>query len=587
MSARVASGPGGPAAPTPSSDAAAGGGDARLRRLALAVLAPAILLALALAALWPGLFTGHDTIVGNTGDPSLFIWSLAWAPFALSHHLNPLVTDYIHYPSGANLMWNTSILFPALVLTPVTNLFGPIVSYNLLALLGMWLSGWCAFLAVGRLTRHWLAAGLAGVFYEFSPFMVVQITGHAHLFVAVFPPLLVLFAHEILVRQRHRAWLMGGLLGLAAACQLLTGTELLAISALMSIPALVTLAIVFRDRLHDRLPHALRAAAAALGVFAVLAAYPLYILLLGPQRVSGSLQGFGFVARPTSFLIPSRFELFGGPSTVFDSSVYIGVPLVILGVAVAVRMRRHPAVLAAAVTVVCAVGLALGGHLTIHGPPTRIPLPWIIAQHLPVLENVLPVRLMVAGYLALAVILAVFLDRVLEAPLRLRAAGLAVIVVALVPLIPTLPIYSGQFVIPAFFTDGSAARLPSAGSVLITPYGGYGPEVWQAVAGISFKTQLGLVFTPGPGGHVWNAEMDPLGTELTALGKGAAAPAQLSAADRATYLGDMRAHDVTTVIVGPAPGSAQVAQLMTELLGGPGTSSGGVTVWYGVQEGTG
>jgi hypothetical protein len=81
--------------------------------------------------------------------------------------------------------------------------------------------------------------------------------------------------------------------------------------------------------------------------------------------------------------------------------------------------------------------------------------------------------------------------------------------------------------------------------------------------------------------------MDPLGTELTALGKGAAAPAQLSAADRATYLGDMRAHDVTTVIVGPAPGSAQVAQLMTELLGGPGTSSGGVTVWYGVQEGTG
>jgi hypothetical protein len=28
-----------------------------------------------------------------------------------------------------------------------------------------------------------------------------------------------------------------------------------------------------------------------------------------------------------------------------------------------------------------------------------------------------------------------------------------------------------------------------------------------------------------------------------------------------------------------------VAQLMTELLGRPGTSSGGVTVWYGVQAG--
>jgi hypothetical protein len=555
--------------------------------VALSVLAPVILLALALAALWPGLFTGHDTIVGNTGDPSLFAWSLAWAPFALSHHLNPLVTDYIHYPSGANLMWNTSILFPALVLTPVTNLFGPIVSYNVLTVLGMWLSGWCAFLAARRLTRHWLAAAVGALLYEFSPFMAVQITGHAHLFVAVFPPLLIVFADEILVRQRHRAWVMGGLLGLASACQLLTGTELLAISALMAIPALATLAIIFRAQLRARLPYALRAAAAALVAFAVLAGYPLYILLLGPQRVSGALQGYGFVARPTSFLIPSRFELISGSSTVFDSSVYIGVPLLILAVAVAIRLRRHAAVVASAVTVVCAMVLALGGHLTIHGPPTRIPLPWIIPEHLPVLDNILPVRLMVAGYLALAVIVGVFLDRVLEAPTRLRIAGLAATVVALVPLVPSLPISSGQFAIPAFFTDGSAQRLPTAGSVLITPYGGYPPEVWQAAAGISFKTQLGLVFTPGPGGHEWNAELDPLGAELTALGEGATAPAQLSAADRATYLDDMSAHDVTTVIVGPATGSTQVAQLMTELLGRPGTSTGGVTVWYDVGAVTG
>ncbi len=587
MSARDAPGPGGPIAPTPSSDAAESAAQGGLRRWGLSALAPAVFLVLALAALWPGLSTGHDTVVGNTGDPSLFVWSLAWAPFALSHHLNPLVTDYIHYPSGANLMWNTSILFPALVLTPVTNLFGPIVSYNVLTVLGMWLSGWCAFLAVRRFTRHWFAAAVGGLLYEFSPFMVVEITGHAHLFVAVFPPLLILFADEILVRQRHRAWLMGGLLGFAAACQLLTGTELLAISALMSIPALVTLAIVFRAQLRARLPYATRAAAAALGVFAVLAGYPLYVLLLGPQRVSGALQGYGFVARPTSFLIPSHFELIGGSSTVFDSSVYIGVPLLILAVAVAVRMRRHAAVLASAVTVVCAVVLALGGHLTVHGPPTRIPLPWIIPQHLPVLDNILPVRLMVAGYLALAVIVAVFLDRVLDAPIRLRIAGVAAVVVALVPLIPSLPISSAQFAIPAFFTDGSAQRLPTVGSVLITPYGGYGPEVWQAVAGISFKTQLGLVFTPGPGGHVWNAELDPLGEELTALGQGASAPAELSASDRAAYLADMSDHDVTTVIVGPATRSAQVALLMTELLDRTGTRTGGVTVWYGVQPGGG
>jgi hypothetical protein len=539
------------------------------------------------AALWPGLFTGHDTIVGNTGDPSIFIWSLQWLPFALSHHLNPLLTDYLHYPTGANLMWNTSILFPALVLTPVTDLFGPIVSYNVLAVLGMSLSGWCAYLAVRRYSRHWISAVVGGLIYEFSPFLVVQITGHAHLFVAVFPPLLVLFADEILVRQRQRAWLIGVLLGVAAAAQLLTGTELLAISVLMAVPALITVAVIFRARLQERLPYVIRAAGFAAAAFVVLAGYPLYVLFLGPGRVSGALQGTGFVARPTSFLLPSSFELIGGPSTVLDSSVYIGIPLLILAVVVTIRMRPHPVVVAAAVTVACAMVLALGGHLTVHGAATGIPLPWIIPEHLPVLDNVLPVRLMVAGYLALAVIMAVFLDQALDATLRWRIAGLAAAAVALVPLIPSLPISSAQYVIPAFFTDGATRQLPATGSVLITPYGGvfpdYPPEVWQAVSAMDFKTQIGMVFTPGPGGFEWGPEVDALGQELTALGNGVTAPAALSPSLRQAYLGDLRAHDVDSIVVGPSSAQDQEAQFFTELTGEPGVSTGGVVVWFAVH----
>jgi hypothetical protein len=576
---------------TPPTPGAAGARPDRRRHLGLALLAAALYLALTLAAMWPGLFTGHDTIVGNTGDPSLFIWALQWLPFALSHHLNPLLTDYLHYPGGVNLMWNTSILFPALVLAPVTNLWGPIVAYNVLAVLGMWLSGWCAYLAMRRYAQRWLSAFAGGLLYQFSPYMASQITGHAHLFVAVFPPLLVLFADEILVRQRRRAWLIGGLLGFTAAAQLLTGTELLTISALMAVPALITLAIIFRAQVRERLPYALRAAGAALLVFAVLAGYPLYILLLGPQRVSGVLQGYGFVARPESFLIPTNLELFGGPSTVFDSAVYIGIPLLILAVAVTVWMRRRAVVVASAVTLACAMVLALGGHLTIHGPATRIPLPWIIPEHLPVLENVLPVRLMVAGYLALALIVAVFLDRVLAAPPRWRIAGLLAAAVALVPLVPTLPILSSRLSVPAFFTDGSAQRLPTTGSVLMTPYGyqapDYPPQLWQAVSGLAFRTQDGIAYSPGTA-HPLSPVTDPLGQELSALGdQGEPAPATLSPAVRATYLGDLRAHAVTTVIVGPGPGSAQVARLMTELLGRSGTSTGGVTVWYDVGAVTG
>ena len=591
MSARPEPPTGTPAGPPRAVDATPGEGADRPRRslppAVAGALALVLFLALAVAALRPGLFTGHDTIVGNTGDPSIFIWSLQWLPFAFSHHLNPLVTDYLHYPTGANLMWNTSILFPALVLTPVTDLFGPIVSYNVLTVLGMSLSGWCACLAVRRYSRHWISAVVGGLIYELSPFMVVQITGHAHLFVAIFPPLLVLFLDEILVRQRHRAWVIGVLLGVAAAAQLLTGTELLAISVLMAIPALITLAVIFRARLRERMRYVIRAAGFAAAAFVVLAGYPLYILLLGPGRVSGALQGAGFVARPTSFLVPSAFELISGPSTVLDSSVYIGVPLLILAVVVTFRMRRHPVVVAAAVTVACAMVLALGGDLTLHGTATGIALPWIIPQSLPVLDNVLPVRLMVAGYLALAMIVAVFLDRVLEARLRWRIAGLAAAAVALVPLIPTLPISSAQYAIPPFFTDGAASRLPTTGSVLMTPYGSgvpdYPPEVWQAISGMDFKTQIGMVFTPGPGGFEWGPEKDALGLELTALGSGVPAPAGLSAPLRQTYLGEMRAHDVESIVVGPSSAQVQEAQFFTELTGDPGVATGGVVVWFDVH----
>jgi hypothetical protein len=231
--------------------------------------------------------------------------------------------------------------------------------------------------------------------------------------------------------------------------------------------------------------------------------------------------------------------------------------------------------------------LALGDFLTIGTTSTDIRLPWRIAIKLPVLNNVLPVRLMVVAYLALAVIVAIFLDRVLEAPRWKRVGGLAVAAVALIPLIPTLPIESSQLDVPAFFTDGQAQRLPQTGSVLMTPYGvylvDYPPELWEAVSDMAFKTQLGIVYTPGPGGSMVGPEMDPLGKELNAVGDfGKPAPASIPASLRAIYLGDMRAHGVTTVIVGPSAGAAQVERLMTELLGRPGVSTGGVVVWYDV-----
>jgi hypothetical protein len=100
---------------------------------------------------------------------------------------------------------------------------------------------------------------------------------------------------------------------------------------------------------------------------------------------------------------------------------------------------------------------------------------------------------------------------------------------------------------------------------------------------MDFRTQIGMVFTPGPSGFEWGPETDALGQELTALGSGAAAPAALSAPLRQTYLGDMRTHDVESIVVGPSSAQVQEAQFFTELTGDPGVATGGVVVWFDVH----
>ncbi len=75
--------------------------------------------------------------IGSPKDPQLFIWYLGWIPHKLT-----LFSDYLSYPDGVNLMWNTSMIFPALVLWPVTAVFGPVVAYNVLVTAGIALSAW-------------------------------------------------------------------------------------------------------------------------------------------------------------------------------------------------------------------------------------------------------------------------------------------------------------------------------------------------------------------------------------------------------------------------------------------------------------
>ncbi|HLB77175.1 MAG TPA: hypothetical protein VJO72_09095, partial [Candidatus Dormibacteraeota bacterium] len=154
--------------------------------------------------------------VGNGTDSLLAMWFLKWLPFAISHGQNPLLTTYVDYPAGVNLMWNGSMPLVDLILTPVTTTLGPILAYNLMATLAVALSAWSAFLLISRFVQRPLAAAVGGLLYGFSPLMMAHLLGHPALFIAFIPPLLFLLLDDALVRQQRPAITTGILLGLLA-----------------------------------------------------------------------------------------------------------------------------------------------------------------------------------------------------------------------------------------------------------------------------------------------------------------------------------------------------------------------------------
>lgn len=157
-------------------------------------------------------------VTGPLGDSQQMVWHIGWVPYAISHHLNPFQTDFLNYPGGVNLAWNTDIPLAGLVMWPVTAVFGPTFSYNAFMAAGFVLSTLTAFLAIRRLVSSNLGSAVGAFLYGFSPYIVAQAGGHTNLEFVPLPPLILMLLHELVVGRRRPA-VIGALLGLrTSAC---------------------------------------------------------------------------------------------------------------------------------------------------------------------------------------------------------------------------------------------------------------------------------------------------------------------------------------------------------------------------------
>ncbi|HSP65386.1 MAG TPA: hypothetical protein VLO10_04265, partial [Candidatus Deferrimicrobium sp.] len=311
-------------------------------------------------------------IGATTADNSQHAWFLRWFPYALATHQNPLFTTSMIEPTGVNLMWNTWIPLPALLLAPVTVLLGPVAAFNAAVTLGVALSAWCAYLAASRFLARRTAAVLAGAAYGFSPFILDQsYTGHSNMVIAAVPPLMVLALHTILVRQGTTPRRAGLLFGGVMIAQFFITEELLASEVVIITVAVACLAVMFSDAVATHWRHALACLGWAMLLFIPVVAYPVWFQFFGPQVPSHVLTDTNFfVTDVLNVVLPTTAQgvepqfardlanHYAGNSGEWGG--YVGLPMLAVVAWTAWRHWSRPLVRVLCITAAAALLLSFG-----------------------------------------------------------------------------------------------------------------------------------------------------------------------------------------------------------------------------------
>jgi hypothetical protein len=437
--------------------------------------------------------------------------------------------------------------------------------------------------------------------------MAGQGLGHMQLLFVPVPPLLLYFAYDMLFGQRtDRTRLVGVVVGLLLTAQFFTSTEILAGLFMMGVFGTVAVLVLYRDRLKQRWLAIKSVLGWASLTFSALCIVPAILLFegadhyVGPAQVVAGLDALRsdlFSAiDPTVLQLIDPVKLNAPLGDTAEAGLYLGIPLLVFLCVACWTMRSRRVVRGLAVMVVVAWVLTLGPRLDVAGHTTWFPLPFAVLSHLPVFYNLVPSRLSLYVFLFCIPLVGMALDRVHSASVRttgstFKATGLVgvIVVLILVPLIPSWPYSGGTVVTPSFFTSPAEKLIPSGSTVVTYPYPvGQSalPMSWQAIDGMRYKLVGGYIITALPDGH---ATFNGTLTEINGL-------------EGLAYLGwkgiprltpkvamgiklDLEVFQVSTVIVtNEGSNPRYMIRAYTDALKEPGRNYDGTYVWFDVQQ---
>ena len=518
----------------------------------------AVLAALFFHNAWERPFT---TQAGVFGDADEYAWFLSWVPYAIGHGLNPLGSTFVNFPHGVNLMWNTSVLLPSLLLSPVTVVLGAAFSYNLLATGALALSSTFAYVAFRRWTGR-LPALVGALIFGFSPYMVSQSVGHLAQTLMMSAPLFLIVFDRLLVAQRSKPWLDGLLLGVLAWAQLLTGEEVLAMEAVAAVLALLVICAMAGRAALPHVAYALKGSAVAAMSFAALAVPFLAYQYLGPDKVQDVHPANTYVSDIWNFIVPTNITRFATSAALHVSSqftgngsednAYIGIPLVLFIVFTLVIARRRGVTWVAFGIAASAAVLSMGetvhdkGHVTTFVVPDR----WL--QDLPFYHNLLPDRFASVMFLGVGLLVALGLNELKRFKVAVQVPGWALAALGLVAIFPITGFPSAASPPYTAFESGFACPTTTSGlQHLSRPVALMLPSInemalrWQAESRFCFVMPSDTGMTGTNGGDIGQLRL------MLSLGQPGAKLPALTPAVRALAAGDIEDLRIKEVIVAP------------------------------------
>jgi hypothetical protein len=452
-----------------------------------------------------------QSYIGGGTDPICHIWAIAWWPYAIAHRLNPLITSVLWAPVGYNLVWGTDIPGPSLIIYPITRIFGPVVSYNVLCLLAPPTAAATAFMLCRYVCRQFWPALLAGYIFGFSPYMLCHMLAHLVLILIFLIPLAV---YVTLLRLDATIGRVGFITGLSAILlfQFLSSTEIFATATIFGGIALV-LSFLLADReSRSNIINVSKEITCAYAVVTIfLAPYLYYVFVPGlpilpnvANTYSNDLLSFVFPP-PVLLLSPhlstSILGRFFQVAPWWEQAGYLGPGLLLLTSLFGWSCWKTEVGKFLVLSLALIAILSVGPVLHVNGKPLVV-MPWRLFTKLPLINYAVPGRFGMYLFLTTAVAVAVgladvsisFWSRALFAALSLVFIAPNLAIWQQIGRVPAFLSTPGQtrIYVPGFFDSGQYKRyLTSGDNVLILPLGSGGSNagmLWQAQSGFYFNS---------------------------------------------------------------------------------------------------